>query len=83
MATFPIQNPNVQIDWSGCNLVEKNPLKLSGVPILIGTRVQADSIVENFWGGESVDDISYNFQIPVIRIRELLAFAEGAKNLVG
>ena len=82
MATYSIQNPNVQIDWSGCNLVEMNPLKLSGVPILVGTRVQADSIVENFWGGESVEEISYNFQIPAVQVRALLAFADTAENLV-
>ena len=81
MATFPIQNPNVQIDWSGCSLVERNPLKLSGVPILVGTRVQADSIVENFWDGSAVEEISENFFISQTTIRELLAFAEGKKNL--
>ncbi len=38
------------IEWSECDLVETNPMKLSGVPILKGTRVQADSIVENLDG---------------------------------
>ena len=30
------------IDWTGCSLVEVVPGKVSGVPILKGTRVQAD-----------------------------------------
>ncbi len=34
------------VDWSDCSIVEVNPRKVSGVPILKGTRVQADSIVE-------------------------------------
>lgn len=83
MAAFPVQNPNVQIDWSGCNLVERNPLKLSGVPILIGTRVQADSIVENFRDGSPVEEIAENFFIPQTTIRQLLAFAEGKETWRG
>lgn len=74
---YPIMNPNVQIDWSGCRLVERVPDRMSNVPILVGTRVQADSIVENFRGGSPVEEISENFFIPQSTIRELLAFAEG------
>ncbi len=33
------------VDWSDCPLVERNPLKLSGVPIVKHTRVQAGCIV--------------------------------------
>ena len=72
-----IMNPNVQIDWSGCGLVERVPDRMSNVPILKGTRVQADSIVENFRGGSPVEEIAENFFIPQSTIRELLAFAEG------
>jgi uncharacterized protein (DUF433 family) len=63
------------VDWSGCNLVEVIPGKVSGVPILKGTRVQADSIVENYESGSPVSEISENFDIPETTIRELLAFA--------
>jgi uncharacterized protein (DUF433 family) len=73
----PTMNPNVQIDWSGCSLVERTPARMSNVPIVKGTRVQADSIVENFRGGSPIDEISENFFIPQTTIRELLAFAEG------
>ena len=70
-------NSHVQIDWSGCRLVERTPARMSNVPILKGTRVQADSIVENFRGGSPVEEIAENFLIPETTIRELLAFAEG------
>jgi uncharacterized protein (DUF433 family) len=62
-------------DWAECLLVEVNPRKVSGVPILKGTRVQADSIVENYESGSPVEEISENFAIPEGAIRELLAFA--------
>ena len=55
---------------------------MSNVPILTGTRVQADSIVENFWDGSPVEEISENFNIPQATIRELLAYAEGKENHV-
>jgi uncharacterized protein (DUF433 family) len=63
------------MDWTGCPLVEINPKKVSGAAILKGTRVQADSIIENYEGGSPVEEISENFAIPESTIRELLAFA--------
>ena len=50
-----------------CPLVEVNPRK--------GTRDQADSIVHNYEGGESVKDIAYNFSIQESAVREPLAYA--------
>ena len=69
MKMQPIMNPNVQIDWTGCELVERIPARMSNVPILKGTRVQADSIVENFWDGSPVEEISENFNIPEATIQ--------------
>jgi uncharacterized protein (DUF433 family) len=68
------------VDWSGCTIVETNPRKVSGVPILKGTRVQADSIVENYEGGSPVEEIAENFGIPEATIRELLTFAASHQN---
>ncbi len=69
------QGKKTVVDWSDCPIVEVVPGKVSGVPILKGTRVQADSIVENFDGGSPVAEISANFGIPETTIRELLTFA--------
>jgi len=66
---------NITVDWSDCPIVEVNPNKVSGAPILKGTRVQADSIVQNYEGGESVEDIVYNFRVSPEAVRELLAYA--------
>jgi uncharacterized protein (DUF433 family) len=64
------------IDWSECDLVEVNPLKVSGVPILKHTRVQADSIVENYLSGSPVEEIAENFRVAPDVIRKVLAFAK-------
>lgn len=63
------------IDWSGCSLVERVPGKVSSVPILKHTRVQADSIVENFESGLPIAEISENFDIPEAAIRAVLSYA--------
>ena len=64
------------IDCSECDLVEVNPVKVSGVPILKHTRVQADSIVENYMSGSPVEEIADNFRIDPEIIRQVLAFAK-------
>jgi len=63
------------MDWSGCELVETVPGKVSGVPLLKGTRVQADTVLENFESGESVDEISFNFDLNPEAVRGVLAYA--------
>jgi uncharacterized protein (DUF433 family) len=63
------------IDWSDCELVEVDPERLSGVPILKHTRIQADAIVGNFDSGSPVEEIEDNFGISQDTIRELLAYA--------
>jgi uncharacterized protein (DUF433 family) len=70
-----VQAKKTVVDWSGCPIVEVVPGKVSGVPILKGTRVQADSIVENYESGSPVEEISENFGIPEATIRKLLTFA--------
>ncbi len=35
------------MDWSGCNLVEVVPDKVSGAPVFKGTRLPASTVVEN------------------------------------
>jgi uncharacterized protein (DUF433 family) len=70
------------MDWSHCDLVEVNPHKVGGVPILKGTRVQADAIVENYEGGSDVEEIAENFAVPVGTVREVLRFAGSLPELV-
>jgi uncharacterized protein (DUF433 family) len=63
------------MDWSKCELVETVPGKVSGVPLLRGTRVPADGIVENFEAGESAEQIAYNFDLDAREVRAVLAYA--------
>lgn len=63
------------MDWSGCEYVEVIPGKVSGVPLVRGSRVQADTVLESFELGESVDDIAYSFDLDTKDIEAVLAFA--------
>ena len=63
------------MDWTNCRVVEINPQKLSGTPILKGSRMPADAIVENYTSGLPADEIAEVFEIPAEGVRELLAYA--------
>ena len=69
------------MDWSGCEFVEVTPGKVSGVPLVRGSRVQADAVVENAESGESVEEIAYNFDLNPEDIRGILAYAASRQTL--
>jgi uncharacterized protein (DUF433 family) len=45
------------MDWTGCNLVEIIPGKVSGVPLIKGTRIPAEAILINSESGSSLDEL--------------------------
>ena len=63
------------MDWSRCEVVEVIPGKVSGAPIIRGSRVPADQVIENHESGESPEDIAYNFDLNLEDVRALLAYA--------
>lgn len=67
----------MNIDWKGCDLVEQVPGKVSERPVVKGTRILADTIVEDAELGESVEAIHENYpSLSADQIRMLLAFAK-------
>ena len=63
------------MDWSECPYVEVIPGKVSGVPLVRHSRVQADAVLENHESGESVEDIAYNFELDPEDIIAILSYA--------
>ncbi len=49
------------MDWTGCDLVESVPGKVSGRPVVKGTRIFADTIPEDHALGSSLDEIRENY----------------------
>ena len=66
---------NPVMDWTECPLVEVVPGKVSGVPLLKGTRLPADTVLSNYEAGSPVEEISDNFDMPEQTIRDLLTYA--------
>ena len=65
-----------KIDWSECPLVEIKQGVQSGAPVLRGTRMPANAIVDNFDYGMSVSEIAEQFELPPDRIEAILAYAQ-------
>jgi uncharacterized protein (DUF433 family) len=65
----------MEVDWSGCPLVEVVPGKVGGVPVITGTRVQANLIQESAELGETAEEIAYNYDLKLPDVRRLLAYA--------
>jgi uncharacterized protein (DUF433 family) len=45
------------VDWTACELIEQIPDKVSGRPIVRGTRIMPDGIVNSYDMGGSIEDI--------------------------
>jgi len=63
------------MDWSGSDIVEVVPGKVSGVPLIKNTRVPADTVLESAELGESPGDIAFNYDLCVEDVRALLEYA--------
>jgi uncharacterized protein (DUF433 family) len=51
-------NTGSDIDWMACELIEKIPGKVSGRPIVRGTRILPDAIVDSYDLGETIEELS-------------------------
>ena len=65
-----------KIDWSRCSLVESNSKVLSGAPVLRGTRMPVDAIVDNFEYGMSVAEIAEQFEIAPEQVKAIILYAQ-------
>ena len=57
-------------------MVEVNPRVQSGAPVLRGTRMPVNAIVDNYDYGLSVSEISEQFEVPQDRIQAILAYTQ-------
>jgi uncharacterized protein (DUF433 family) len=65
------------IDWTGCSLVERIPGKVSGRPIVKGTRILADTIVQDAELGSPLEEIQENYpDLSPADIQQLISFAD-------
>lgn len=64
------------VDWTACELIEQIPGKVSGRPIVRGTRILPDGIVNSYDMGESIEDIHEDWpSLSIVQIKRLIEFA--------
>jgi uncharacterized protein (DUF433 family) len=68
------------IDWMACDLIEQVPGKVSGRPVVRGTRIFPDPIVNSYDLGDSIDEIHEGFpSLSVAQIEQLIDFARARR----
>jgi uncharacterized protein (DUF433 family) len=64
------------VDWTQCELIEQVPGKVSGRPIVRGTRILPDAIVNSFDAGGTLEDIQKDYPaLSIAQIQRLIEFA--------
>ena len=69
-----------EIDWTACELIEQVPGKVSGRPIVRGTRILPDAIVGSYDLGETIEELREGFpSLSVDQIKRLIEFAHAQR----
>jgi uncharacterized protein (DUF433 family) len=56
------------------------PGKVGGVPLIKGTRVPVDQVIASKDGGESIEEIAYNFDLKPEDIRAVLSYRDSRQS---
>ena len=68
------------IDWMKCELIERVPGKVSGRPVVRGTRIMPDPIVNSYDLGDSLEEIHEGFPtLSLAQIKQLIEFAHSQR----
>jgi len=68
------------IDWTQCELIERMPGKVSGRPVVRGTRIMPEAIVGNYDLGETIEELHQGFPtLSVAQIKRLIEFAHAQR----
>jgi uncharacterized protein (DUF433 family) len=71
----------IEIDWMDCELIEQVPGKVSGRPIVRGTRILPDAIVNSYDLGDSISDLCEGLpSLTAAQIERLIQFAHDRKS---
>jgi uncharacterized protein (DUF433 family) len=77
MANIDIE---AEIDWMACELIEAVPGKVSGRPVVRGTRILPDAIVGSYDLGETIEELHEGFpSLSVSQIERLIEFAHAQR----
>lgn len=61
--------------WDNCELTERVPGKMNGQAVIKGTRVRAQTIIDNFEAGSPVEEVAENWpELPTSTIVAVLEY---------
>ena len=73
-------NTTSDLDWMQCELIEQIPGKVSGRPIVRGTRILPDAIVNSYDLGDTIEEIHEGFPaLSIDQIKRLIEFAHARR----
>jgi len=64
------------MDWTECEIVEIVPGKVGGVPLIRGTRMPVEQVVDSLDIGETVDEIAFNHDLDPADILRLQVYRQ-------
>lgn len=68
------------VDWTQCELIERVPGKVSGRPVVRGTRIMPEAIVGSYDLGETVAELHEGFPtLSIAQIERLIEFAHAQR----
>jgi uncharacterized protein (DUF433 family) len=71
---------DAEIDWMVCELIESVPGRVSGRPIVRGTRILPDAIVGSYDLGETIEELRQGFlALTLPQIQRLIEFAHAQR----
>jgi uncharacterized protein (DUF433 family) len=77
MASTTTTDTHSVIDWSQCELIESVPGKVSGRPVVRGTRIMPEAIVGSYELGETLEELCEGFPtLSADQIKRLIEFAQ-------
>ena len=63
------------MNWLDCASVEAIPGKVSGAPIIKGTRVPVQTVIDNFNAGVTEAEISDLYDVPLASVKSVIKFS--------
>jgi len=71
---------DVDVDWTTCELIEQVPGKVSGRPVVVGTRIMPHAIVNSYDLGETIEELHEGFPtLTISQIKRLIEFAHAQR----
>ena len=78
--TGKMESADSYIDWTGCELVERVPGKVSGRLTVRGTRILADTIIQDSELGSPLAENHENYpDLSIAAIKRLISFAQSQR----